>query len=140
MTDSTTCVAFELFYSITHRISSLVFVGKEYCYDKTWISAVTDLPINVEITKFLLLPFPFFIRQLIAPLIPYRNRIFKQRKAVRDHLFPSQEKDIPREEPSVMKLFIESGRDADPESITARLLLLTAAAVCHMRLVKLANS
>lgn len=116
-----------------------MFVGKEYCYDKTWISAVTDLPVNVEITKFLLLPFPSFIRHLIAPLIPQRNRIFQQRKAVRDQLFPSLDKAILGEEPSVMKLFIESGRDADPESITARLLLLTAAAVSYKRSMKSAK-
>jgi hypothetical protein len=33
------------------------------------------------------------------------------------------------DEPSVLKLFIESKKDHDPDSLTARLLLLTAAAV-----------
>lgn len=33
------------------------------------------------------------------------------------------------DEPSVMELFLESGKDSDPDSITARLLLLMAAAV-----------
>lgn len=37
-----------------------------------------------------------------------------------------------KEEPSVMKLLIESGKDKDPESVAARLLLLTAAAVGHI--------
>lgn len=90
---------------------------------------MTALPIDVEITKFLLLPLPAFLRRFIAPLIPQRNRIFRQRAAVRDLLFPSSEKNTVEEEPSVMKLFIESGKDADPNSITARFLLLTAASV-----------
>ncbi|KAI9150072.1 Ent-kaurene oxidase [Paramyrothecium foliicola] len=124
-----TCVAFDVMYSLVHRISSMVFVGKEYCYDKTWTKAVTDLPINVEITKFLLLPFPFFLRRFVAAMIPHRNRIFRQREAVRRLLFDSAEKATPGEEPSVMKLFIQSGKDSNPDSIAARLLLLTAAAL-----------
>lgn len=123
------CIAYELLFSFTHRISSLVFVGKEYSYNPTWTSAVTALPIDVEITKFLLLPFPAFLRRFIAPMIPQRSRIFRQRAAVRDLLFPPSEKIAAKEEPSVMKLLIESGKDTNPDSITARLLLLTAAAV-----------
>ncbi|KUI59027.1 Ent-kaurene oxidase [Cytospora mali] len=34
-----------------------------------------------------------------------------------------------QEEPSVMKLFVESGKDKGPESITARLMILTGAAL-----------
>jgi len=67
-------------------------------------------------------------------LIPQRNRIFRQRAAVRDLLFPLST--AGREEPSVMKLFIESGKDTNPDSITARLLLLTAAAVSLHRQVQ----
>ncbi|KAI1211425.1 cytochrome P450 [Annulohypoxylon truncatum] len=123
------CVAYDFLFSFIHRISSLVFVGKSYCHSSIWTSAVTNLPIDVEITKFLLLPFPAFLRCYIAPLIPQRNRIFRQRAAVRDLLFPQSEPIEAKQEPSVMKLFIESGKDKDADSITARLLLLTAAAL-----------
>jgi hypothetical protein len=128
------CVAYELLFSFTHRISSLVFVGKAYCYNPIWTSAVTSLPVDVEITKLLLLPFPDFLRRFVAPLIPQRNRIFRQRAATRDLLFSPSEKIMVKEEPSVMKLLIESGKDTNPDSITARLLLLTAAAVRLHRL------
>jgi hypothetical protein len=107
----------------------LVFVGKAYCYNPIWTSAVTTLPIDVEITKFLLLPSPAFLRSFAAPLILQRNRIFRQRAATRDLLFPPTEKVKVKEEPSVMKILIESGKDTNPDGITARLLLLTAAAV-----------
>lgn len=90
---------------------------------------MTALRIDVEITKLLLLPFPGFLRYFIAPLIPHRKRIFRQRTAVRDLLFPQSGSIVAKDEPSVMKLFIESGKDTDPGSITARLLLLTATAV-----------
>ncbi|KAI1413681.1 cytochrome P450 [Hypoxylon sp. FL1857] len=124
-----TCTAYELLFSFIHRISSLVFVGKPYCYDSVWTGAVTALPIHVEITKFILLPFPAFLRRFIAPLIPRRNRIFHERTAVRNLLFPASEENANKEEPSVMQLFIKSGKDTDPDRITARLLILTAAAL-----------
>ncbi|KAI0841505.1 cytochrome P450 [Hypoxylon sp. FL0890] len=124
-----TYTAYELLFSFIHRITSLVFVGKPYCYDPVWTSALTELPIHVEITKFILLPFPAFLRRIIAPLIPRRNRIFRDRAAVRDLLFPRSEKIAVKEEPSVMQLFIQSGKHTDPDKITARLLILTAAAL-----------
>ncbi|GAB1319341.1 Ent-kaurene oxidase [Madurella fahalii] len=123
------CVAYDLLLSFIHRITSLVFVGKAYCYNPIWTSAVTELPINVEITKFVLLPFPAFLRRFVAPLIPQRNRNFRHRGAVRGLLFPPSEKIAVKEEPSVMKLLIESGKDTDPDSITSRLLILTGAAL-----------
>lgn len=123
------CVAYDILFSFIHRISSLVFVGKAYCYNPIWTSAVTAWPIDVEIAKFILLPFPASLRRFIAPLIPQRNHIFRQRAAVRDLLFPPPQRNLVKEEPSVMKLLIDSGKDTDPESIAARLLLLTAAAV-----------
>ncbi|ROW16671.1 hypothetical protein VPNG_01760 [Cytospora leucostoma] len=125
--DPVVCVAYELLFSFIHRISSVVFVGKECCHNPIWTDAVTALPFDVEITKFLLLPFPAFLRRFIAPLIPQRRRIFRHRAAVRDLLFPPSE--AAKEEPSVMRLFSESGRDTDPYSLTGRLLLLTAAAL-----------
>lgn len=125
----TVCVAHDFLYSLVHRISSLVFVGRAYCYDPVWRSAVSDLPIHVEITKFILLPFPTFFRPFIARLIPQRYSIFRQRAAVADLLFRSPDKSRDKSEPSVMRLFLESGKDGDPNRIAARLLLLTAAAV-----------
>ncbi|CAI6092672.1 unnamed protein product [Clonostachys chloroleuca] len=121
-------LAFELLYSIIHRISSLVFVGRQHCHDLAWTRAVRDLPVNVEITKFILLSFPSSLRNFIAPIIPQRNNIFRQRKLARDVLFPFGNV-VAGDEPSVLKLLIESKKDHDPDSLTARLLLLTAAAV-----------
>lgn len=124
------CNAYDLLFSFIHRVSSLVFVGKAYCHNPVWTGAVSALPIDVEITKFLLMPFPDRLRRFIAPLIPQRSRVFRQRAAVRNLLFPpASEKTALEEEPSVMRLFVESGKDTDPDSLTARLLLLTAAAV-----------
>jgi hypothetical protein len=123
------CTAYELSLSFIHHISSRVFVGKTYCHDPIWTCAVQNLPIDVEITKFLLLPVPPFLRRFIAPLIPSRNRIFRARTAVRDLLFPFKGKIEMNDEPNVMRLLLESGKDKDPDSVTARLLLLTAAAV-----------
>ncbi|KAF7870566.1 hypothetical protein EAF04_004310 [Stromatinia cepivora] len=128
-----TCIGYEILFSFIHRISSQVFVGKTFAHNPIWTSAVTNLPVDVEITKFLLLPFPAVLRRFVAPLIPQRNRIFQQRKEVRKLLFPKEglvgrtRKVNEVNEPSVMKLFLESGKDTDPDSITARLLLLTAA-------------
>lgn len=66
---------------------------------------------------------------------PNTDRIFRQRREVRNLLF-SEESLIEKtrsenvvNEPSVMKPFLEIGKDTDPGSITARLLLLTAAPV-----------
>lgn len=128
-TPEITCVAYDLLLSFIHRITSMVFIGKTSCHNPIWTNAVTDLPFDVEITKIILLPFPEFLRRFIAPLIPQRNKIFRNRVAVRDILFPPSEPLEAKQEPSVMKLFIESGKDKDRDSITARLLLLTAAAL-----------
>lgn len=87
---------------------------------------------DVFLTRNILLLFPTFLRGWIAPLIPQRNRIFSQRVAVRNLLFPSNEVRAV-EEPSVMKLFIESGRDKSPLNITGRLMILTGAAVSQTR-------
>ncbi|KAI1116231.1 cytochrome P450 [Nemania sp. NC0429] len=125
----TTCIAYELLYSLIGRLSSLVFVGETHCRNSTWETALTALPTNVEITKLILMPFPSFLRRYIAPMIPQRNRIFRDRAAVCDVLFRQSEKHVANDELSVMKLFIDSGMDTDPKSITARLLLLTAAAL-----------
>ncbi|KAK7743155.1 hypothetical protein SLS53_004240 [Cytospora paraplurivora] len=73
------CVAYELLLSFIHRISSVVFVGQEYCHNPIWTDAVTALPFDVEILKFLLLPFPAFLRRFIAPLIPQRRLGFDRK-------------------------------------------------------------
>ncbi|KAI1384973.1 cytochrome P450 [Hypoxylon trugodes] len=110
---SITCNAYDLLFSFIHRISSVVFVGKSHCHSPVWTDAVTALAVDVEITKFILLPFPSFLRRFIAPLIPQRNRVFRQRTAVRNVLFPRSEKIGIKDEPA----------------ITARLLILTGAAL-----------
>lgn len=121
--------AYELLFSLIHRITSRVFVGRAFCYNSIWNDAVTALPVDVEITKFIRLPFPDSIRRFVAPLIPQRNRIFRHRAAVRDLLLPPSEDITVKEEPSVLKLLLLSGKDMNPDTIAARLLLLTAAAV-----------
>lgn len=121
-------VTYDLLLSFIHRISSVVFIGKEFYSSPVWSNAVSSLPVDVEITKFILLPLPALLRRFIAPLIPQRNRIFRQRAAVRDLLFPSG-RVIVREEPSIMKLLIEHGKETDPARLTARLMILTGAAV-----------
>ncbi|KAI2603658.1 hypothetical protein GGR54DRAFT_644623 [Hypoxylon sp. NC1633] len=71
-----------------HRISSLVFVGKSHRHSPIWTGAVTALPADVEITKFILLPFPAFVRRFLAPLIRQRNRVFPQpRRGPRPSVF-----------------------------------------------------
>ncbi|KUI72796.1 Ent-kaurene oxidase [Cytospora mali] len=129
--ESQTFVAYDVLLSFIHRITSVVFVGKEYGHDPVWNHAITILPTDVEMTKLILLPFPTFLRRFIAPMIPQRNRVFRQRIAVRNLLFPSSKEitALKQEEPSVMKLFVESGKDKSPESITARLMILTGAAL-----------
>ncbi|KAI1330696.1 cytochrome P450 [Xylariaceae sp. FL0255] len=125
------CVAYDLLYSFIERVSSLVFVGRAHYDDEIWKNALTTLPGNVEITKLILLPIPSFLRSVIAPLIPHRNRIFRDRTAVRQVLFPNDPKQVitTDNDPSVLNLLIESGKDTDPASITARLLILNAAAL-----------
>ena len=134
--DSQTYVAYELLFTFIHRISSLVFVGKQFCYNTIWTDAVTALPVDVEITKFILLPFPDSLRRIIAPLIPQRNRIFSHRTAVKDLIFAQSAPHSIEDELSVLKLLIQSGKDTDPDSVTARLLLLTAAAVSGTRAIE----
>lgn len=128
---SQTFVAYDLLLSFIHRITSVVFVGKEYGHSPIWNYAITVLPTDVEITKLILLPFPTFLRRFIAPMIPQRNRVFRQRVAVCNLLFHPSKAMTAQElgEPSVMKLFVESGKDKSPESITARLMILTGAAL-----------
>lgn len=76
-----------------------------------------------------MLPFPALLRPLVAFMIPQPRRLAKRRAAVRNLLFPPTSRSLSKDELSVMKLLIEGGKDTDPESLTARLLLLTAAAV-----------
>ncbi|KAK0618573.1 cytochrome P450 [Bombardia bombarda] len=121
--------ACDLLFSFIHRISSLVFVGKEHCHNPIWTDAVTNLPVDVEITKFILLPFPYYLRRFIAPLVPQRNRIMRQRAAVRDLLFSASKELAAKEGTQCDEAASESGRDADAHRIATRLLLLTAAAL-----------
>ncbi|KAI0391640.1 cytochrome P450 [Xylariaceae sp. FL0594] len=81
----------------------------EHCENKIWKDALAALPFHVEITK--------------------RNQIFRDPVTVRRVLFPSSTEPVSREEPSVTKLLIDSGKDRDPDRITARLLILSGAAL-----------
>ncbi|KAI0194214.1 cytochrome P450 [Astrocystis sublimbata] len=127
--EPTVLVAYKLMYSLIDAMTSRVFVGKEHCHNKLWKNALTNLPADVEITKLTLLPFPRFIRGLLAPLIPRRNRVFRQRAEVRELLFSTPETLAVTKEPSVLNFFIESGKDQNPDTITARLMILSGAAL-----------
>ncbi|KAH9906752.1 cytochrome P450 [Xylariomycetidae sp. FL2044] len=127
--EPTVATAYRAMYSLVDAVTSRVFVGKESCHEQVWKDALTNLPGDVEITKLILLPFPRFVRPFIAPLIPRRNRIFQQRAEVRDLLFPVPRTTPVSDEPSVLKFFVESQKDTDPDTITARLLILSGAAL-----------
>ncbi|KAI0401848.1 cytochrome P450 [Xylaria palmicola] len=106
---------------LAERLSGNTARGRPYPYfsfhaNPIWQTALTDLPVNIEITKFILLPLPAISRPFIAPLIPQRRHL----------LFPrSDELATAGKESSVMRLFIESGKDNDPDSIAASVILHT---------------
>ena len=128
-TDSVSRSAYEIIYGLIHRMASVVFVGKPLCHDPAWTKAVTAFPIDVEISKMILLPFPDFLRPFIVPLIPARRRIDRHRANVRNLLFPSSGVSSTKGDLTVLKLLVQATKDHDPQTLTMRVLLLTAAAV-----------
>lgn len=127
--DSVSYNAYELVYTMIHRVSSRVFVGKQFCHDESWVAAVAALPLDVEAVKAALLPFPAFLRSLVALVLPARRRLTRNHANVRNLLFPSSNLAQSREELTVLKFLIQTSKDSDPDSLASRLLLLTAAAV-----------
>ena len=113
-----------------HRVSSRVFVGTAFCRDKAWIKAVSAFPEDVEAVKNALVAFPSFLRSLVAPLLPAKRRLNRNHANVRDLLFSSSNLAQSKEDLSVLNFLLQSSKDNDPDSLTLRILLLTAAAVC----------
>ena len=111
------------------RVSSRVFVGKPFCYEKAWIDAVKAYPMDVELVKFMLIPFPAFLRPMLAPLLPAKWRLSRNHANIRNLLFPSTHVAESDDDLTVLKFLQHTSKDTDPDSVAQRLLVLTAAAV-----------
>lgn len=122
-------VAYDLVYTLIRRISSRVFIGAPTCYDQAWIEAVNRFPEDVEKVKLAVLPLPSFLRSWIAPLTPQRRRIAQDHRKVRNILFPSSRLQKSKEEFTVLNFLLDSSKDHDTDTLTSRMILLTAAAV-----------
>lgn len=112
-----------------HSVSSRVFVGTPFCYDKAWVEAVTNFPLDVEAVKAALLRVPAFLRPLVAPLLPVKRRLARDHANIRKLLFPSSELAQSKEDLTVLKFLLQTSKDSDADSLSSRLLVLTAAAV-----------
>ncbi|KAL9028492.1 MAG: hypothetical protein Q9196_003147 [Gyalolechia fulgens] len=84
---------------------------------------------DVEKVKFALLLFPDPMRSWIAPLLPQRRRISRNHRNVRDLLFPQSKLKRSDEEYTVLNFLLQTAKDNDPDTLSARLILLTAAAL-----------
>lgn len=122
-------VAYDLIYFLVSRISSRAFVGAPLCYDKGWIEAVNAFPMDVEKVKFALMIFPDFMRPWIVSLLPQKHRLVRNHQYVRNLLFPASKLAKTEEKSTVLNLLLQSSKDTDPETLTSRMILLTAAAV-----------
>ena len=122
-------VAYDLIYTLISRISSRVFIGAPICYDKDWVEAVTAFPMDVEKVKFALLLFPTFMRPWVVPFLPPKWSLNRNHRNVRHLLFPSSKLRKSEEEFTVLNFLLQTSKDNNPETLTSRLMLLTAAAV-----------
>ena len=116
-------------FTLIHSVSSRVFVGTPLCYEKAWVEAVTNFPLDVEAVKTALLPFPDFLRPLVAPLLPAKRRLARNHRDIRNLLFPSSKLARSKEDLTVLNFLLQTSKDSDADSLSSRLLLLTAAAV-----------
>ena len=130
-------VAYDLIYTLISRISSRVFIGAPTCYDQAWVEAVTAFPMDVEKVKFALLLFPAFMRSWVVSFLPPKWRLIRNHENVRNLLFPSSKLTRSEEEYTVLNFLLQTSKDNNPETLTSRLMLLTAAAVSiqHISLV-----
>ena len=127
--DAASYVAYDLIYSLISRISSRAFVGAPICYEETWTRTVNAFPMDVEKVKFALLIFPSFARSWIVPLLPQKWRLTRDHRQVRDLLFPAEQLKTPEEEFTFLNFLLQTYKDTDPETLTSRMILMTAAAV-----------
>lgn len=84
---------------------------------------------DVEKVKFALLIFPEFVRPWLAPWLPQRRRLARDHKEVQNLIFPESRLEKTEEQHTVLNFLLQSSRDMDPETLTSRMILLTAAAV-----------
>lgn len=125
-------VAYDLIYSLISRISSRAFVGAPACYDKVWVEAVNAFPMDVEKVKFALLIFPASMRSWIVPFLPQKWRLTRNHRNVRNLLFPASKLQKSQEDFTVLNFLLQTSKDTDPETLTSRMILLTAAAVSKL--------
>lgn len=128
----TSYVAYDLIYTLISRISSRVFIGAPNCYEQDWVEAVTAFPMDVEKVKFALLLFPAFMRPWVVSVVPPKWRLLRNHENVRNLLFPSFRLQKSEEEFTVLNFLLQTSKDNDPETMTSRLMLLTAAAVSEL--------
>ncbi len=129
---SSSFVAYDLIYSLVSRISSRAFVGGPTCYNEAWIEAVNAFPMDVEKVKFTLLLFPAFMRSWIVGFLPQRWRLTRNHKNVRNLLFPASKLAKSQEDFTVLNFLLQTSKDTNPETLTSRMILLTAAAVSRV--------
>ena len=84
---------------------------------------------DVEKVKFALLLFPAFMRPWVVPFLPPKWRLLRNHENVRRLLFPSSKLEKSEEEFTVLNFILQTSKDNNPETLTSRLMLLTAAAV-----------
>ena len=127
--DTTSYVAYDLIYSLISRISSRAFVGAPVCYEETWTRTVNAFPMDVEKVKFALLVFPSAARSWIVHLLPQKWRLTRDHRQVRNLLFPEKKLKMSEEEFTFFNFLLQTSKDTDPETLTSRMILMTAAAV-----------
>jgi hypothetical protein len=137
---SASFIAYDLIYSLISRVSSRAFVGAPTCYDKAWIEAVNAFPMDVEKTKFALLLFPVAMRSWVVKLLPQKWRLIRNHRNVRNLLFPASKLEKSKEEHTVLNLLLQTSKDTHPETLTSRMILLTAAAVSILHMLYLSRA
>ena len=84
---------------------------------------------DVEKIKLALLFFPSFTRSWLVYLLPMKWRLIRNHKRVRNLLFPSSQLKRSEEEYTVLDFLLQASKDSNAETLTSRMILLTAAAV-----------
>lgn len=84
---------------------------------------------DVEKVKFALLTLPNFMRPWVVNLLPPKWSGKRNHKNVRNLLFPSSKLEKSWENHTVLNFLLQTAKDTDPETLTSRMILLTAAAV-----------
>ena len=137
--DTASYVAYKVVYTLISRIPSRVFVGAPTCHDKEWIDPVNSFPMDVEKIKLALLFFPSFTRSWVVYLLPMKWRLIRNHERVRNPLFSSSQLVKPEEEYTVLDFLLQASKDSNTNTLTSRMILLTAAAVSILTVLIFAN-